>query len=291
MLFMRSDTVAEAVAKGHSLSKGELLDHEGAQSMAVRLALGETHVIDQTKKMLRENGVNVAALEVEKKPEQRSKTALIVKNIPHSTEDHELRDLFARFGDLGRLVLPQTKTMALVEFDEPTEARKAFRQLAYSKFKNQPIYLEWAPENIFDDLLDPDAAAARKEKKDQKIAASSSKHQTAPDSAPAHQSTASAAGDVAAEGDKGSNAKATTSQTMTPPAGVDKSGGKSAGGEAASAGGGAGATLYVKNLSFDTKEEALKRAMAQGGKVKAVKIMMKANPKDKSAKLHGLRFC
>jgi len=35
------------VAKGHSLSKGELLDHEGAQSMAVRMALGETHVIDQ----------------------------------------------------------------------------------------------------------------------------------------------------------------------------------------------------------------------------------------------------
>jgi ABC-type Zn2+ transport system substrate-binding protein/surface adhesin len=41
MLFMRSDTVAEAVAKGHSLTKGELLDHESAQSLAVRMALGE----------------------------------------------------------------------------------------------------------------------------------------------------------------------------------------------------------------------------------------------------------
>ncbi len=44
---MRPDTVAEAVAEGHHLSKGELLDHEGAQSMAVRMALGETSIIDQ----------------------------------------------------------------------------------------------------------------------------------------------------------------------------------------------------------------------------------------------------
>lgn len=218
MLFMRSDTVAEAVAKGHSLTKGELLDHEGAQSMAVRMALGETQIIDQTKKMLRESGVNVAALEVEKKPGKRSKTALIVKNIPHSTEDFELRDLFAKFGDLGRLVLPQTKTMALVEFDEPTEARKAFRQLAYSKFKNQPIYLEWAPENLFDQshifssssskLQSNDAAPSKEDKKEKRkkkdktelaadTSSSSSNHQPAPDSAPAHQPPAAAAGDAA----------------------------------------------------------------------------------------------
>jgi RNA recognition motif-containing protein len=40
---------------------------------------------------------------VEKKPEARSKTTLIVKNIPYSTVDSELRDLFARFGVLERL--------------------------------------------------------------------------------------------------------------------------------------------------------------------------------------------
>ena len=156
---------------------------------------------------------------MEKKPEKRSKTALIVKNIPHSTENSELRDLFARFGDLSRIVLPPTKTMALVEFDEASEARKAFRQLAYSKFKNQPIYLEWAPVDIFDA---PPAAAAgaastadteagktkpagskkdvsssssseSKSSQSKGVASSSStnptnsKHQVAPDSVPAHQ--------------------------------------------------------------------------------------------------------
>jgi len=246
--------------------------------------------------MLRENGVNVAALEVEKKPEARSKTALIVKNIPHATEDHELRDLFARFGELGRLVLPQTKTMALVEFDEPTEARKAFRQLAYSKFKNQPIYLEWAPENIFDAPLDPDAAAARKQHKQANAASSStsssSKHHTAPDSAPAKQSTAATAGDVVSDGRDARviTAPNTSKPSGAPVVGVDTTAGKRATAEPASAGAngagsGAGATLYVKNLSFNTLEAGLNKAMAQGGKVKAVKIMMKTNPKDKTAKL------
>lgn len=30
---------------------------------------------------------------------------------------------------------------------EPSEARKAFTRLAYTKFKNLPLYLEWAPDN------------------------------------------------------------------------------------------------------------------------------------------------
>lgn len=37
--------------------------------------------------------------------------------------------------------------LALVVFLEPSEARKAFTSLAYTKFKNVPLYLEWAPDN------------------------------------------------------------------------------------------------------------------------------------------------
>lgn len=37
--------------------------------------------------------------------------------------------------------------LALVQFLEPSEARKAFTNLAYTKFKNAPLYLEWAPDN------------------------------------------------------------------------------------------------------------------------------------------------
>lgn len=36
-----------------------------------------------------------------------------------------------------------------MEFLEPSEARKAFTKLAYTKFKHLPLYLEWAPDNSF----------------------------------------------------------------------------------------------------------------------------------------------
>lgn len=39
--------------------------------------------------------------------------------------------------------------LALIEFLEPSEARKAFHALAYKKYKHLPLYLEWAPDNSF----------------------------------------------------------------------------------------------------------------------------------------------
>lgn len=44
------------------------------------------------------------------------------------------------------LILP-----ALVEFFDKMEAKKAFLKLAYTKFKNLPLYLEWAPEGSLTD--------------------------------------------------------------------------------------------------------------------------------------------
>lgn len=37
----------------------------------------------------------------------------------------------------------------IVEFLDSGEAKKAFRNLAYSKFKSLPLYLEWAPIQVF----------------------------------------------------------------------------------------------------------------------------------------------
>jgi len=68
----------------------------------------------------------------------RSTTILLVKNIPHSTTEAELRQLFGGYGDLVRVVLPPARTIALIEFAQPAEARAAFRHLAYTKFKVLP---------------------------------------------------------------------------------------------------------------------------------------------------------
>ena len=50
---------------------------------------------------------------------------------------------------MRRVVLPPSGVTALVEFGEPQEARSAFKRLAYTMFMDQPLYLEWAPVNVF----------------------------------------------------------------------------------------------------------------------------------------------
>lgn len=42
---------------------------------------------------------------------------------------------------LLQIILPPTRTIAMVEFVEATEARSAFRGLAYTQFRNVPLYL------------------------------------------------------------------------------------------------------------------------------------------------------
>lgn len=131
-LFMRPDTVAAAVAAHYGVSKSQLLD-AAASDLPLRMALGEVQVISQTKAALADGGINIAALEsaaaaagaaAAKKSVARSSTTLLVKNLPYYADDAELRQLFSGMGrTVVRLVLPPTKTLALVEFAEPQEAR------------------------------------------------------------------------------------------------------------------------------------------------------------------------
>lgn len=69
---------------------------------------------------------------------ERSKTVILVKNLPAGTLAAELQETFGRFGSLGRVLLPEGGVTAIVEFLEPLEARKAFRHLAYSKVGRRP---------------------------------------------------------------------------------------------------------------------------------------------------------
>lgn len=150
-LFMRPDTVVENIARRHGVSKSDLLDRE-ADDLAVRIALGETQVIAETKKALNNAGVNVMSLEEYAAGKtdgmKRSNHVLIVKNLPYGSSEVELAKMFGKFGSLDKIVFPPTKTLALVVFLEPSEARAAFKGLAYKRYKDAPLYLEWAPSNV-----------------------------------------------------------------------------------------------------------------------------------------------
>ncbi|KAL6500815.1 hypothetical protein OROGR_027323 [Orobanche gracilis] len=162
-LFMRSDTgllmtdsvagvaVVENIARKYGVSKSDLLDPE-ADGLAVRIALGETQVITETKKALTIAGVNVESMEelAHGKVDglKRSNHVLLVKNLPYGVTESELVKMFGKFGSLDKIILPPTKTLALVIFLEPAEAKAAFRGLAYKCYRDAPLYLEWAPFNI-----------------------------------------------------------------------------------------------------------------------------------------------
>ncbi|CAI0540771.1 unnamed protein product [Linum tenue] len=150
-LFMRSDTVVENIARRHGISKSDLLDPE-SDDLAVRVALGETQVIAETKKALATAGVNVKSLEEIAAGNtdglKRSKHVVLVKNLPYGSSEGELAQMFGKFGSLDKIVLPPTKTMGLVVFLQPSDARAAFRGLAYKRYKDAPLYLEWAPADI-----------------------------------------------------------------------------------------------------------------------------------------------
>ena len=70
---------------------------------------------------------------------------------------HHAQEVFGRCGALARLVLPPTRTLAIVEFAAAADARRAFQALAYKRFQAVPLYLEWAPRGIFS----PDAPMRR----------------------------------------------------------------------------------------------------------------------------------
>ncbi|KAJ6388412.1 hypothetical protein OIU77_026896 [Salix suchowensis] len=150
-LFFHHDTVIENIARRHGVSKSDLLDRE-ADDLAVRVALGETQVIAETKKALTNAGVNITALEEiaagKKDGMKRSNHVLLVKNLSYGSSEVELAEKFGKFGSLDKIILPPTKTLALVVFLEPSEARAAFKGLAYKQYKGVPLYLEWAPDNI-----------------------------------------------------------------------------------------------------------------------------------------------
>jgi multiple RNA-binding domain-containing protein 1 len=47
-------------------------------------------------------------------------------------------------------IAPPSKTMVVVDFIEPSEARAAQKGLAYRNYKHTPLYLEWAPLHAID---------------------------------------------------------------------------------------------------------------------------------------------
>ncbi|KAI8974376.1 hypothetical protein BDB01DRAFT_807206 [Pilobolus umbonatus] len=164
-LYMSADAIAESIADRLGVSKSEVLNPD-ANNMAVRLALAETQIVTETKEFFEKHGIVLDSFG----KKDRSDTVILVKNIPYGTTEDDLRELFGKYGELGRILVPPAKTMGVVEFLEPSEARNAFKSLAYRRYKDSLIYLEKAPNGLFRDRYQVNEED-KKNKKEEKVKA------------------------------------------------------------------------------------------------------------------------
>ncbi|KAG5289464.1 multiple RNA-binding domain-containing protein [Histoplasma ohiense] len=151
-LYMNADAVMSSVSERLGVSKSELLDPTSSDA-AIRQAHAETHVIQETKAYFSSNGVNLDSF----KQRERGNTAILVKNFSFGVKADDIRKLFEPFGQIKRLLMPPSGTIAIVEFVMADECQKAFKGLAYRKLGDSILFLERAPKDLFDEK----ATAAR----------------------------------------------------------------------------------------------------------------------------------
>ncbi|XP_055260316.1 probable RNA-binding protein 19 [Moschus berezovskii] len=249
-LFMGPNAVADAIAQKYSATKSQVFDHETKGSVAVRVALGETQLVQEVRRFLLDNGVCLDSFS--QAAAERSKTVILVKNLPAGTLVAELQEIFSRFGSLGRVLLPEGGVTAIVEFLEPLEARKAFRHLAYSKFHHVPLYLEWAPMGVFSSPTpqkeEPRDAPAEPAGTDRM------EPETDGETPEGEQLTDGAAHEASAKMEAEEEEEEEEEEESLP-----------------------GCTLFIKNLNFDTTEETLKGVFSKVGAVKSCSISKKKN--------------
>ena len=170
-LFLRQDAVADAIGDRLGMSKADVLSPESS-GLAVKLSIGEAEIINEAKESLSQQGVHVSLLERaansagpdpdRKETLQRSSTTLLLKNLPYSAKRDEIASICERSGSLLRLVLPSTGMIAIADFADAADAKKAFKKLAFRKFGSKPIYVDFAPVNTLAAADSMQTAAAGK---------------------------------------------------------------------------------------------------------------------------------
>ncbi|WEW58292.1 Multiple RNA-binding domain-containing protein 1 [Emydomyces testavorans] len=144
-LYMNADAVMASVAERLGVPKSAILDPTSSDA-AVKQAHAETHVIQETKAYFSANGVNLDSF----RQRERGNTAMLIKNFSFGVKAEDLRKLLEQYGQITRLLMPPSGTIAIVEFSMPDECQKAFRGLAYRKLGDSILFLEKAPNNVFE---------------------------------------------------------------------------------------------------------------------------------------------
>ena len=144
-MYMNPDAVVSSIADRLGVDKTEILDPTSTDA-AVKQAHAEASVIGETKSYFASQGVNLDSF----KEKGFNDRVILVKNFTYGTTAEEIRKTFEPFGTVTRMLMPPAATIAIVEMEQPTQARSAFGSLSYRKFKDTVLFLEKAPKNIFE---------------------------------------------------------------------------------------------------------------------------------------------
>ena len=147
-LFVSSASVAKILSKKYDDSMFGQETLNSSESAKVVMALGETSIVNDTKKFLEAQGISMEAFT--NPAVERSKKILLVKNLKFETKASEVAEMFGKFGNLGRVVMPPYGTTAVVEYLSSSNARKALLGLHMSPHGSMPLYVEFAPVQCFD---------------------------------------------------------------------------------------------------------------------------------------------
>ncbi|KHJ87889.1 hypothetical protein OESDEN_12326, partial [Oesophagostomum dentatum] len=220
-LFLGPNAIADTLAEKLGVEKSDLLNSDTGESAGVRLALAETRLVRETREFFLANGVCLDAFS--RPAAKRSDLVIIAKNLPAGVEAEELERMFGRFGEVKKVLMPpEGGISALVVMGNAVDAKKAFQALAYSRFRTQPLYLEWAPGDVFGE-------EAKNQKTEQE--------------------------DVEEAGGE-------DEEVLEP-----------------------GSTVFVKNLSFETTDENLRKLFGKRYRIKSAQVSKKLNPADPSKSL------
>lgn len=156
---VRSDAVMDNLSHSLNLSKGEIFnvkENLSSGKAAVRLALGETQVIDENDTYFKNHGICFHATQNNSSstndPQKRSKRHILIKNLPFDTHLQDIQKLCYvgnKCENPKQILLAPSRTTCVLEYEKNGDAKRFFRERAYRRFKAVPLYLEWLSLNAF----------------------------------------------------------------------------------------------------------------------------------------------
>lgn len=148
-LFLNPNSVLAAISAQYNVKKRDILEME-ASDQAVKIALAETQIMNETKEWLESQGLNLEFLDESPEKCLRSDKIILVKNLAAETKESQVKELFEYYGSVSKFLLCPNNSIGIVQFENSTFALNAFNNLSYYKFKGEPLYLEWAPVDLLD---------------------------------------------------------------------------------------------------------------------------------------------